>query len=67
MAFAGLHQLCAPFMDRLGCLPDPQRDAIETAFSLRNGDAPDRFAVGLAALSLLSEVTRDRPLSLRGG
>ena len=62
MAFAGLHQLCAPFMDRLGRLPDPQRDALETAFSLRNGDAPDRFAVGLAALSLLSEVAGDQPL-----
>jgi DNA-binding CsgD family transcriptional regulator len=62
MAFAGLHQLCAPFMDRLGRLPDPQRDAMETAFSLRNGDAPDRFAVGLAVLSLLSEVAGDQPL-----
>ena len=28
MAFAGLHQLCAPFLDRLGHLPGPQRDAL---------------------------------------
>jgi hypothetical protein len=62
LAFAGLHQLCAPFLDRLGRLPDPQRDALEAAFSLRNGGAPDRFAVGLAALSLLSEVAGDQPL-----
>jgi len=62
MAFAGLHQLCAPFLDRLGRLPDPQRDALGTAFSLRNGEVPDRFAVGLAALSLLSEVAGDQPL-----
>src|SRR6266702_4810738 len=62
MAFAGLHQLCAPFMDRLGRLPDPQRDALETAFSLRDGDGPDSFAVGLAALSLASDVARERPL-----
>ena len=62
MAFAGLHQLCAPFLDRLGRLPDPQRDALETAFSLRNGEAPDRFAVGLAALSLLSELAGDGAL-----
>ena len=62
MAFAGLHQLCAPFLDRLGRLPGPQRDALGTAFSLRDGDAPDRFAVGLAALSLVSEVARERPL-----
>jgi DNA-binding CsgD family transcriptional regulator len=62
LAFAGLHQLCAPFLDRLRRLPDPQRDALETAFSLRSGDAPDRFAVGLAALSLLSEVAGHQPL-----
>jgi tetratricopeptide (TPR) repeat protein len=62
MTFAGLHQLCAPFLDRLGRLPDPQREALETAFSLRNGYAPDRFAVGLAALSLLSELAGGQPL-----
>jgi DNA-binding CsgD family transcriptional regulator len=62
MAFAALHQLCAPFLDRLGRLPGPQRDALGTALGLRNGDAPDRFAVGLAALSLLSDVAGGRPL-----
>lgn len=46
LAFAGLHQLCAPFLDRLERLPEPQRDALSTAFSLRGGDAPDRFSVG---------------------
>ncbi len=62
LAFAGLHQLCAPFLDRIECLPDPQRAALGSAFSLRDGDAPDRFAVGLAILSLLSDVARERPL-----
>jgi DNA-binding CsgD family transcriptional regulator len=62
MAFAGLHQLCAPFLDRLGRLPGPQRDALGTAFSLREGDAPDGFAVGLAALSLLSDMAGEHPL-----
>src|SRR4029077_15238148 len=62
MAFAALHQLCAPFLDRLRRLRGPQRGALGTALGLRNGDAPDRFAVGLAALSLLSDVARDRPL-----
>jgi DNA-binding CsgD family transcriptional regulator len=62
MAFAGLHQLCAPFLDRLGRLPSPQRAALGTAFSLRDGDAPDGFAVGLAALSLVTEVAGERPL-----
>src|SRR5208283_2841344 len=62
LAFAGLHQLCAPFLDRLERVPGPQRDALRTAFSMRAGDTPDRFAVGLAVLSLLSEVAGERPL-----
>ena len=62
LAFAGLHQLCAPFMDRIDGLPDPQRNALGTAFSLRSGNAPDRFVIGVAVLSLLAEVARERPL-----
>jgi DNA-binding CsgD family transcriptional regulator len=62
LAFAGLHQLCAPFLDRLERLPGPQRDALGAAFGLRDGDAPDRFLVGLAVLSLLSDVAEERPL-----
>ena len=62
LAFAGLHQLCAAFLDRLERLPGPQRDALSTAFNLQGGDTPDRFAVGLAVLSLLSEVAGERPL-----
>ena len=62
MAFAGLHQLCAPFLDRLGHLPGPQRDALRTAFNLQGGTVPDRFAVGVATLGLLSGLARERPL-----
>ena len=62
LAYAGLQQLCAPFLDRAERLPGPQRDALGTAFGLRDGDAPDRFLVGLAVLSLLSDVAEDRPL-----
>jgi DNA-binding CsgD family transcriptional regulator len=62
LAFAGLHQLCSPFVDRLERLPGPQRDALGTAFGLRDGDAPDRFLVGLALLSMLSDVAEERPL-----
>src|SRR4051794_15047731 len=61
LAYAGLHQLCAPFLDRLDRLPGPQRDALATAFGLARGDAPDRFFVGLAVLSLLAEVADERP------
>ncbi len=62
LAYAGLQQLYAPFLDRVERLPGPQRDALRTAFGLRDGDAPDRFLVGLAILSLLSDVAEDRPI-----
>ena len=62
LAFAGLHQFCAPMLDRLDRLPAPQRDALGTAFGMQTGAAPDRFLVGLAVLSLLSEVAEEQPL-----
>src|SRR3954447_15730628 len=62
LAFAALHQLCAPILDRLERVPGPQRDALSTTFGLKAGPAPDRFLVGLAMLSLLSEAAAERPL-----
>ncbi|MGI5286389.1 ATP-binding protein [Nonomuraea polychroma] len=62
LAFSGLHQLCAPFLDRLHRLPKPQREALETAFGLSAGTPPDRFLVGLAVLSLLADVAEQEPL-----
>jgi DNA-binding CsgD family transcriptional regulator len=62
LAFAGLHQLCAPMLGRLDRIPAPQRDALRTALGLAAGPPPDRFLVGLAVLSLLSEVAAGQPL-----
>jgi len=62
LAFAGLHQLCAPMLDHLEAIPVPQRDAVRIAFGLGAGPVPDRFLVGLAVLGLLSEVAGERPL-----
>jgi DNA-binding CsgD family transcriptional regulator len=62
LAFAALQQLCAPMLDRLDRLPSPQHGALGVAFGLRAGDAPDRFLVGLAVLSLLADVAEERPL-----
>jgi DNA-binding CsgD family transcriptional regulator len=62
LAYAGLHQLCAPMLERLDLLPGPQRDALITAFGLSAGDPPDRFRVGLAVLHLLAEVAEEQPL-----
>ena len=61
-AFAGLHQLCGSMLSRLGRLPKPQADALSTAFGLRDGATPDRFLVGLAVLSLLSDAADEQPL-----
>ncbi len=62
LAFAGVHQLCLPVLDCLERLPAPQRDALEIAFGVRGGAAPDRFLVGLAVLTLLAEAAEERPL-----
>src|ERR1700744_2849434 len=62
LAFAALQQLCAPMLDRLDRLPGPQQEALGVAFGLRAGDAPDRFLVGLAVLSLLAEAAAEQPL-----
>jgi DNA-binding CsgD family transcriptional regulator/tetratricopeptide (TPR) repeat protein len=62
LPFAGLHQLCAPMLDRLSRLPGPQADALATAFGLSSGESPDRFLVGLAALTLLSDLADEQPL-----
>src|ERR1700719_3789892 len=62
LAFGGLHQLCARMLNRAERLPEPQRDALQTAFGIAAGPPPDRFLVGLAVLSLLAGVAGERPL-----
>ncbi|MFG1855545.1 ATP-binding protein [Actinomadura geliboluensis] len=62
LAFAGLHLLLAPLLDRIEKLPGPQRDALAVAFGMRNGDTPDRFIIGLAVLTLLAEAAEERAL-----
>jgi len=62
LPFAGVHQLCAGLLDGRERLPEPQRNAIETAFGLSAGPQPDRFLVGLAVLSLLSDAAEEQPL-----
>ena len=62
LPFAGLHQLCGPLLDRLERLPAPQHDALATSFGLSSGTQPDRFFIGLAVLSLLSDAAEAIPL-----
>jgi DNA-binding CsgD family transcriptional regulator len=62
LAFAGLHQLLLPLLGGLDVLPDPQQGALETAFGIAEGDAPDLFLVGLAALGLVAQRAAEPPL-----
>ena len=63
LPYSGLHQLCAPLLDHLDELPVPQRDALATVFGLSPGSAPDRFLVGLAALTLVAQAAEQHPLA----
>jgi DNA-binding CsgD family transcriptional regulator/tetratricopeptide (TPR) repeat protein len=61
MGFAALHRLLLPFFRVSDQLPEPQGEALEVAFGLRDGSG-DVFLVGLAVLTLLGEAARERPL-----
>ncbi|MET8798018.1 AAA family ATPase [Nocardia sp. NPDC004568] len=60
--YATLHQLLLPVLDRIPELPSPQADALGAVFGLAAGPAPDRFLIGLATLSLLSELAGEQPV-----
>jgi DNA-binding CsgD family transcriptional regulator len=62
LPFSGVHQLCAPELERVEALPRPQREALSVALGLAAGEVPDRFLIALAVLSLLSAVAEERPL-----
>src|ERR1700728_2952982 len=62
LPFAGLYQLCAPMLGRLGSLAEPQRRGLSVAFGLAAGESPDRFLVALAALSLMAEAAEEQPM-----
>jgi DNA-binding CsgD family transcriptional regulator len=62
LSFAALHHLLIPFLGSLDGLPDPQREALASAFGLVKGPPPDRFLVGIAALTMITEAALDRPV-----
>ena len=62
LPYAGLHLLLHPVLDRLDALPAVQADALRGALGMATTGVPDRFLVGVAVLSLLSELADDGPL-----
>ncbi|MFF3139383.1 helix-turn-helix transcriptional regulator [Streptomyces mirabilis] len=63
LAFAGLHQLLRPVLDRVACLPTRQAEALRGAFGLSDDPAPpDALLTGIAVLTLLSELSDEQPL-----
>jgi AAA ATPase domain len=62
LAFAGLHALCGPLLDARDRLPGPQREALDVAFGLRSGGAPDPLRTGMAVLTLLSDAAEQGPV-----
>ncbi|UAB93202.1 ATP-binding protein [Dactylosporangium vinaceum] len=62
LAFAALHRLLRPFLERVEKLPEPQRAALAGAFGLTSGAVADLFLIGLAALTLLAGAADERPL-----
>ena len=63
LPYNGLHQLCAPVLDRhLERLPPPQRASLATVFGLSAGPRPDRFLIGLATLTLFADTADQAPL-----
>ena len=64
LAYSGLHQLCAPMLDHLERLPEPQRTGAGDGLRTERRPGPDRFLVGLATLTLLADVAEARPARL---
>ena len=62
LPFAAAQQLCAPFLELMERLPQPQHDALDVAFGRRAGPVPDPFLVGLAVLGVLAEAAEEQPL-----
>jgi DNA-binding CsgD family transcriptional regulator/tetratricopeptide (TPR) repeat protein len=64
LPFAALAQLVRPTPRDLETLPPPQAQALGVALAIRSGEAVDRFAVGAAAHTLLTQRSENRPMAV---
>ncbi|HEX6518531.1 MAG TPA: LuxR C-terminal-related transcriptional regulator [Streptosporangiaceae bacterium] len=62
LPFSGLHMLLCPVLATISALPSPQAAALRRAFGIDAGGTDDQYLVGLAVLSLLSELAETAPL-----
>jgi DNA-binding CsgD family transcriptional regulator len=62
LAYAALHLLLHPRADRIDGLPAVQARALRAALGLAAAPAEDPLLVGLAVLTLLSDLAEDAPL-----
>jgi DNA-binding CsgD family transcriptional regulator len=62
LGFAALQRLLSPLLSKRERLPRPQRDALGSALGLSDRAPADRFLVGLATLTLLSEAATSEGL-----
>src|SRR4051812_31891644 len=61
LAFAALHELLWPVTERISRLPQPQAKALNGALGTSN-DVADRFLIGVAVLTLVGELAKERPV-----
>ncbi|WP_405680713.1 AAA family ATPase [Streptomyces sp. NBC_00868] len=62
LAFGGLHQLLWPVSNYRDQLPEPQAAALNAAFGLSGEAVRDRFSLGTAVLTTLSQAAGSGPL-----
>ncbi|GIG64480.1 helix-turn-helix transcriptional regulator [Phytomonospora endophytica] len=62
LPYAGLHLLLREHVGRIGSLPEPQAAALRAALGLAADGDREWFLVGLAVLSLLTELAEDAPV-----
>ncbi|HXW80368.1 MAG TPA: AAA family ATPase, partial [Acidimicrobiales bacterium] len=62
--YAALHQLLRPAEAVFASLPNTLRDALWTAFGMRDGPAPDQYQVGIAVRHLFERLALDAPMTV---